>query len=465
MESDNLARLLACLGADIVTDPAELPSRSFADWSGVASARPVALIRPRTAAQVSAAVALCARLAQPLVVQGGLTGLSGGAAAQPGEAVLSLERMNRIEGVDALSGTMTVEAGATLQAVQEHAAEAGFEFALDLGARGSCTIGGNIATNAGGVRVVKYGMMRDQLLGVEAVLADGGILRNMYHMMKNNTGYDLRNLLAGSEGTLAVITRAVLRLRPRPKSVKTAWCGLDDFGDVSRFLVAARAGLGDSLSAFEVMWASFHDGILAHVPGLRSPLSGRHPFHVVIESSAMQAEGHQAEFLAFLGDCLEGGIVADASVARSGQDARDFWTIRENPEMASMLPNPVVFDISAAASSVDAMVRDCEAGVAARWPGSPFVALGHLADGNIHIVVGAPDASPATSAAVEDLIYRVVECHAGSISAEHGIGLKKKAHLHHSRTPEEIRLMQGLKAAFDPGAILGRGRIFAAPPG
>ncbi|MCG2840540.1 FAD-binding oxidoreductase [Sandaracinobacter sp. RS1-74] len=455
-----LAELQRRFGPDLVADGAASAPRQ--DWSGIAAVTPVAVLRPRGSADVAAIVRACHDLGQPLVVQGGLTGLSGGAVVQPGEAALSLERMTRIESIDPVAGTMVVEAGATLQSVQEAAAAAGFQFALDLGARGSCTIGGNIATNAGGIRVIKYGMMRDQLLGVEAVLADGRLLDNMHHMVKNNSGYDLRNLLAGSEGTLAVITRAVLRLRAVPRSVQTAWCGLPDFESVGRFLVAARATLGDGLSAFEVMWASFHDRVIAHVPGLRRPLHDNHLFHVLVESSAMQTEGHEAAFTAFLARALEEGLLTDAAIARSGQDARNFWAIRECPEMGSMIRNPVVFDISASASAVGRMLVDCESEVSANWPGSPFVALGHLGDGNIHIMVGAPDADARTHNAIEDRVCEVVERHRGSISAEHGIGLKKRRHLGHCRSELDVALMRNLKAALDPANILGRGRIFPA---
>ncbi len=457
-----VAQLQAALGASVVLPGHACADRRFADWSGVPAAVPLALIRPRTTAEVALAMAICHAAGQPVVVQGGLTGLSGGACVQPGEVALSLERMTGVESLDPVSGTMTVWAGTTLQAAQDAAEAAGLYLALDLGARGSCTIGGNIATNAGGVRVIKYGMMRDQLLGVEAVLADGRIVSDLHAMVKNNTGYDFRNLLAASEGTLAVITRAVLRLRAMPTATATAWCALPDFEAVKQFMVAARGRLAENLSAFEVMWSSFAEGILAHVPGLRRPVAGAHAFHVLIESSGTDRGQIDAAFEAFLADGLERGWLSDVAIAQSDNDARAFWAIRECPEMATMIPHPVVFDISVATGEIGELADRCEAAIAARWPASRFVALGHMGDGNIHVIVEAPDASHAAHDAVEDVIYGCVGDMHGSVSAEHGIGIKKRRVLHHSRDAVDVALMRGVKAAFDPADILGRGRLLPA---
>lgn len=457
-----LEALMDGLGREIVGDPADFPDRSFADWSGAPGAVPVALIRPRTTQEVSDALAICNRLGQPVVIQGGLTGLAGGASAQPGEVVLSTERMNSIEAIDELSATMTVQAGAKLHEVQEGAAAQGLNFALDLGARGSCTIGGNIATNAGGVRVIKYGMMREQVLGIEAVLADGRIVSNMDHMLKNNSGYDFRNLLAGSEGTLAVITRAVLRLRPAPRPLVTAWCGVDDFDSVGRLLIKARAELPDGLAAFEVMWASFYEAVITATAGVRPPLAGKHAFHVLLETSASGGDISEDAFIGFLGDCIEAGIVSDAAVAQSEREAQEFWAIRESPQMFTMMPNPVMFDISAATSRIGDMAEACQRVIATRWPDSQFAALGHMGDGNLHLLVGTPDPSQATHEEIEDAVCETVEAFAGSISAEHGIGIKKRRHLHHTRSDVDVALMRAVKTAFDPRSILGRGRIFMA---
>lgn len=462
MSEDVVAALTAALGDKVVITPDRFEARVFADYSGVAAAKPLALLRPRNTEQVSTALAICNRFGQPVAVQGGLTGMAGGANVQPGEIALTTELMTQIEAVDPVSGTMTVQAGATLDKVQRCADEHGLLFGLDLGARGSCTIGGNIATNAGGLRVIRYGMMRDQVLGVEAVLADGRVMTDLHRMVKNNAGYDFRNLMAGSEGTLGVITRAVLRLRPMPQSVLAAWCGLTDFESVSRFLTAARSRLGDRLSAFELMWASFHDAVIDHVPGVRRPLETAYPFYVLIESSAPGGDGHMDEFEAALAHCLEEGIVADAVIARSIREAESFWAIRECLEFMKHMKHLVGFDVSAASAEVGRMVEACAALVERRWPDSTFLAVGHVGDGNIHIAVDAPDGSAETHRAIEDAVCEVVESFSGSISGEHGIGFAKRRCLHHTRSKVDLEMMRSIKTALDPQGILGRERIFAS---
>lgn len=363
---EGVAALRDALGAQIVALPEEFGDRRVEDWSGIGGARPRALLRPRSTEEVSRALAICSRHGLPVVTQGGLTGLVGSANALGGEVALSLERMNRIVEIDAVSGTMTVEAGAVLQSVQDAAAAAGFYFPLDLGARGSCTIGGNLATNAGGNRVIKYGMMRDQTLGLEAVLASGEVVGGLDKMIKNNSGYDLRHLLIGSEGTLAVITRAVLRLRPRPTAVATAWCGLPDFAAVTTLLARAQAGLAAGVSAFEVMWAGYHDAVLANLPNLRAPLAGAHPFYVLLESVGTDPARHEEGFVEFLGAMLEEGVVADAAIASSEAHARDFWAIRDAPgEYPRFIPDHAAYDVSFSIAQVGEAAQRLEAGLRA----------------------------------------------------------------------------------------------------
>jgi FAD/FMN-containing dehydrogenase len=277
--------LVQALGDDLVATGPGIPDRRHGDWSGVPYSVPLALLRPRNTEQLARMLHICNELGQPVVPQGGLTGLAGGACCGSGEVAVSLERMNAIEEIDAVSGTLTAQAGCTLQAVQEAAEAAGFLFALDLGARGTCTIGGNLSTNAGGNRVIRYGTMRDQLVGVEAVLADGSVVGGLHKMVKNNTGYDLRHLLAGAEGTLGIVTRVVLKLHPQPKSVSTAWCGLPDYDAVTILLQRAKAELPGGVSAFEVMWPNYLDFMLGKVKGLRAPLSRRHAMNVLMESA------------------------------------------------------------------------------------------------------------------------------------------------------------------------------------
>lgn len=454
--------LLGELGAQVVQWPAEFGGRPVQDWSGVAAAVPVALIRPRTTAQVATALRVCHAFGQPVVTQGGLTGLVGGANALGGEVALSLERMNRILEIDRTSATMTVEAGVPLQVVQEAALDAGFYFPLDLGARGSCTIGGNLATNAGGNRVIKYGTMRDQVLGIEAVFANGDVASAMHKMIKNNSGYDLRHLLIGSEGTLGVITQAVLRLRPRPTAVATAWCALPDYEAVTKLLARSQAQLSAGVSAFEVMWAGYYDAVLENLQQLRAPLEGRHPYYVLLESVGSDPVRHAEAFEAFLGTMLEEGVVGDAALAQSQADAVAFWTIRDAPgEYPKFIPYHSAYDVSFSISEVGQAAARCERELRERWPNALVMIYGHLGDGNLHIVVDIPGANGRLHDEIDGVVYEVTREFHGSVSAEHGIGVKKKAFLGHTRSAVEIAAMRRIKASLDPRGILNPGKIFS----
>lgn len=452
--------LLAELGADVVQLPAAY-GRPLRDWSDVPAAEPVALIRPRTTGEVARALRVCHAFGQPVVTQGGLTGLVGGANALGGEVALSLSRMNRIVEIDRTSATMTVEAGVPLQVVQEAALDAGFYFPLDLGARGSCTIGGNLATNAGGNRVIRYGMMRDQVLGIEAVLANGDVTSALHKMIKNNSGYDLRHLLIGSEGTLGVITQAVLRLRPRPTAVATAWCALPDYDAVTTLLARSQAELPGGVSAFEVMWAGYYDAVLANLAHLRAPVGERHPYYVLLESVGSDPARHGEAFEAFLGRMLDEGVVGDAALAQSEADAAAFWTIRDAPgEYPKFIPHHSAFDVSFAISDVGQVAARCERQLLAQWPDALVMIYGHLGDGNLHIVVDVPGTQGRLHDEIDRVIYDVTREFHGSVSAEHGIGIKKKAFLAHTRSETEIAAMRQIKAALDPRSILNPGKIF-----
>jgi FAD/FMN-containing dehydrogenase len=453
--------LREALGAQVVALPDEFGDRRVEDWSGLPSAVPLALIRPRDTSEVAVALEICARYIQPVVTQGGLTGLVGGANVTGGEVALSLDRMDQIVEIDAVSGTMTVQAGTPLQVVQEAASAAGFYFPLDLGARGSCSIGGNLATNAGGNRVIKYGMMRDQVLGIEAVLASGAIVGGLNKMIKDNSGYDLRNLLIGSEGTLAVITRAVLRLRPKPTATATAWCGLPNFDAVTTLLRRAQAGLAPGVSAFEVMWAGYYDTVFANLDNLRAPLDSPHPFYVLLESVGTDSVRHGDAFEEFLGAMLEEGVVADAALASNEAHAQAFWAIRDAPgEYQRFIPNHAAYDVSFSIAQVGEAASRCEAQLRARWPDATIMIYGHLGDGNIHIVVDVPGLPKSGHDAIDQVIYDVTRAFRGSISAEHGIGIKKKHFLHLTRSEADVASMRAIKQALDPARILNPGKIF-----
>jgi FAD/FMN-containing dehydrogenase len=460
-QGDVIEALLAALGADVVTLPEQFGTRQVVDWSGLPGATPRAIIRPRNTEEVAAALRICNQYRQPVVTQGGLTGLVGGANLRDGELALSLERMNHIVESDRTSSTMTVEAGTPLQVVQEAALNAGLYFPLDLGARGSCTIGGNLATNAGGNRVIKYGMMRDQVLGLEAVLASGEVIGALHKMIKNNSGYDLRNLLIGSEGTLGVITRAVLRLRPRPRAVATAWCALPSYSAVTKLLEEAQAGLSAGVSAFEVMWAGYYDAVLANLPSLRAPVNERYPFYVLLESVGGDPARHTQAFEEFLGRMLEEDVVSDAALASSESDALAFWAIRDAPgEYPKFIPNHAAYDVSFSISDVGDAAERCDIGLRERWPQALVMIYGHLGDGNLHIVVDVPGAGKTLHGEIDDVVYDVTREFHGSVSAEHGIGTKKKAYLGFTRSDADVAAMHAVKAALDPQGILNPGKIF-----
>ncbi|SAK76846.1 FAD-binding oxidoreductase [Caballeronia ptereochthonis] len=457
----NVIALREALGAQVVTLPEEFGERRVEDWSGLPGATPLAIIRPRTTEEVAEALAICSKHRQGVVTQGGLTGLVGGANLLGGEVALSLERMNRIVEIDEVSATMTVEAGAPLQVVQDAASAAGFYFPLDLGARGSCTIGGNLATNAGGNRVIKYGMMRDQVLGVEAVLASGEVVGGLSKMIKNNSGYDLRHLLIGSEGTLAVITRVVLRLRPKPTATATAWCGLPDFDAVTTLLTHSQAGLAPGVSAFEVMWAGYHDTVIGNLKNLRAPLADSHPFYVLLESVGTDPVRHGEAFEEFLGGMLEEGVVSDAAIASSEAHARDFWAIRDAPgEYQRFIPNHAAYDVSFSIAQVGDAAAQCEARLRARWPEATVMTYGHLGDGNIHVVVDVPGMGKHEHDDIDRVIYDVTREFEGSISAEHGIGVKKRYFLSQCRREADIDAMRAIKQALDPQGLLNPGKVF-----
>jgi FAD/FMN-containing dehydrogenase len=460
-----VAALEAELGPGAVLAGEAVPERNRSDWSGLEPVRPLALVRPRTTAEVAAVLRLCHRHGVPAVPQGGLTGLCGGARPVPGAFALSLERLSGIEEIDPAMATMTVRAGTPLEAVQKAADEAGFLVPLDLGARGSCAIGGNLSTNAGGNRVIRYGMAREMVLGLEVVLADGTIVSNLNKMLKNNAGYDWKQLFVGSEGTLGVITRAVLRLWPKPGCTGAAFCGLPDFPAVVRLLEAARSGLGPVLSAFEVMWPRFYELITAHASGVRAPLSGRHGSYVLLEMQGTDERFDRPRFEAFLERVHEAGIVADAAVAQSETDVRAFWAIRDAVAEWNRIIGPHFgYDLGLPIDRVEAFVREAEAALEARFPGTVAVFFGHLGDSNLHVVVHVPGVAEQPYEEVTAILYGLVRRHGGTISAEHGIGTLKKPWLAHARSPEEIALMRTIKRALDPDNLLNPGKV-VGPPG
>ncbi len=427
-------------------------------WSLGASTASV-IVRPKTTQQVSELLKICHAAGVSVVTQGGKTGMVRGCVAAAGDVVLSLERMTAIESIDELGRTMTVQAGAVLQTVQERAEELGLLFPLDLGARGSATIGGNISTNAGGNRVIRYGMMRELTLGLEVVLADGTIISSMNRMLKNNAGYDLKHLFIGSEGTLGVVTRAVLRLRSFMPSQNTALVVVQEFEALAGLLKSADAGLGGRLSAYEVMWNSYYEKA-SQREGHKAPLEPGYPYYVLIETLGSDQQGDAQSFEAFLELALEKELIVDAVLAKSYAERENLWAIRDNIESMLALWPLSVFDISLSIDQMPGYLDKISAQFKAKWPDTFAQAVfGHLGDCNLHLVISVGSEEPAVRQQVEEIVYSALKSRGGSISAEHGIGLEKRDYLRYSRSEAEIALMRSLKSMLDPKGILNPGKV------
>ena len=434
-----------------------------ADFMGLTTCLAKAIVRPASTAELSAVMKLCHAAGQVVVPAGGNTGLVHGNVCQPDDIQISLERMRGIEAIDPVGRTMIVGAGCPVQAAQEAAAVQGLKFAVDWGARGSATIGGGIATNAGGNSVVRYGMMRDNVLGLEAVLADGTVISSMNVLLKNNAAYDLKQLFIGSEGTLGIVTRAVLKLHAAPLSTNTALLALESFEAVQRLFVQAGRRLGGMLTSFEVMWASFYEPIAIASGRHNPPLPGGHACYVIIEASGTDPERDGDLFEAVLGEVLEQGIAADAVIAASQTQAAQIWAIRDDIEALFGYAMPsVTFDISLPIVTMDSYVRELEVSArAALGETTKLIVFGHIGDGNLHILLGAQPFTAETKHRIEELVYSGLPPHGGSISAEHGIGLEKRDWLHITRSAEEVALMRTLKAALDPKNLLNPGKVLA----
>jgi FAD/FMN-containing dehydrogenase len=459
--TDLVARLQQAVGADIVHGPDEADfARHRADFQyrmeDAVSLLGVAY--PRTTDQVSKILAICNEEGVPVIPQGGLTGFAGGAVAIVPSLILSLERMRAIEELDPIGRTITVGAGVALETVQQAADEAGFFFPLDLGARGSAQVGGNAATNAGGNRVLRYGMMRESILGLEAVLADGTVISAMNVMLKNNAGYDLKHLFIGSEGTLGIITRLVLRLFPKPTSVSTGLLAVADVDAALALLREVNSAFAGSLSAFEVMWPEFYT-LGTDALSRRPPLQHGYGVYILIETLGTEPDRDTERFEEVIGGLIEKGLVEDAVIAQSEGQRLELWGIRDVPgEFPKVFWPQISFDVSLPATKMASFVPAVRAAMEARWPGSQTLFFGHIADSNLHISIKVPE-EPLPIHAIDELVYAEVGRVGGSVSAEHGIGLLKRDYLHHSRTPAELALMRHLKASLDPKGILNPGKV------
>lgn len=425
------------------------------------------VVAPGSTAEVSAVLSLCHETATPVVPQGGNTGLVGGQTpdASGTAIVLSLGRMNRLREIDLASNTMIVEAGMILARAQEEAEHAGRLFPLSLAAEGSCTIGGNLSTNAGGTAVIAYGSARDLVTGLEVVLADGRILADLSKLRKDNTGYDLKHLFMGSEGTLGIITAAVLKLYPKPRSIETAFIGLASPTNALRLLDLAREMTGGEITAFELIPRIGLDFVLAHGQGLRDPLATSHGWYALLELSSQSREGLQQRLLALLEAAVTAGTIEDAAIAASIDQRNEFWRLREElSEAQKPEGGSIKHDISVPIARIPAFLAEVEKSLAAAVPGCRLVAFGHLGDGNIHCNVSQPvGADKAAFLArwdeINAIVHAIVAANEGSISAEHGIGQLKRALLPQVKDAVALAVMRDLKRTLDPKGILNPGKV------
>jgi FAD/FMN-containing dehydrogenase len=433
------------------------------DWTKSFPAKPAAILLPSTTAEISAILKHCNDHKIAVVPSGGRTGLAGAAVAPNGEVVVSMNRFNKIEHVDTAGMTIRTQAGVTTQALQEAAREAGLFFPVDLAAKGSCQIGGNIATNAGGVKLIRYGGTREQLLGLEVVLPSGEVLDMNTGLRKNNTGYDLKQLFVGSEGTLGIVTRATLKLMPPPRNVQLSVMAAKSFTDIPKILGVCNLE-GVTITAFEFFTRKAHEIVLKHTPGARSPFNELSPFYVLLEVEEGHAGGGVMEGL--LEKIFEHELITDAVIATSSAQFKDLWGLRENiTESISAHGHVRKNDISLAIDQLDGFIKDLEREIVDAPEDIELVIFGHIGDGNLHINYVGPKTGDFVTfqkkaRVVEEGIFRLIASYKGSISAEHGIGLLKKHDLHFSRSPAEIAIMKQMKGIFDPKGIMNPGKIF-----
>ena len=462
-----LETLRAAVGpAQVLTD-GDLSAYEL-DWRQRYRGRALAVVRPGSTAEVAAVVKACAAFGTSLVPQGGNTGLVGGSVpdASGTQVLLNLSRLNRIRAIDAANLTMTVDAGCVLQAVQEAAAERGLLFPLSLAAEGSCTVGGNLATNAGGTQVLRYGNARELCLGLEVVTAEGEVWDSLSGLRKDNTGYDLRDLFVGSEGTLGVITAATLKLFPQPAAMSTALATLPSLQAAVDLLALAQSRLGPGLTAFEVMSAFSLELVRRHFAQLTQPLPAA-PWTVLLEQSDCEGQAHaQALFEALLEAALERGLIDDAAVASSQHQSQAMWHLRESIPLAQSQEGlNIKHDIALPISRVAAFVAQTDVALEQAFAGVRLVNFGHLGDGNLHYNVQAPAGTDAAAflrereAAVNRLVYDAVSSFGGSISAEHGIGALKRDELAARKSPVALKLMRAIKQALDPAGRMNPGRL------
>ena len=465
--SDIFARLKAVVGEKGFTEDPNDIAPHLEEWRSKYHGRSSLMLKPASTAEISALLSICHETGTAIVPQGGNTGLVGGQIPFHGEVLLSLQRMRSIRVLDAPGMTMTVEAGLVLAEAQAAAAGAGLIFPLTLGSEGSCTIGGNISTNAGGNHVLRYGMMRALVLGLEVVLADGRVLPMLKTLHKDNSGYDLKQIFIGSEGTLGVVTAATLRLFARPAQSVVAFVAVPSPAAALALLGHMQARTGGLLSAFELISRQAMDLLLRHIPGVRDPLDQPSPWYVLVEVSGGGGAGLDDQVQAALADAMAQNFVTDAIIAHNQAQAKSFWHLRESiSESQKREGASIKHDISVPVAAIPAFIETATAAVLAKFPGARPVTFGHLGDGNLHFNFNAPPGGDEAFLAEWDemqlTVHDIVKEFGGSISAEHGIGTMKRDLLLRYKSTEELDAMRALKSAFDPKNILNPGKV--VPP-
>ena len=464
MSADFFAELRKVVGAARVLTSAADVAPYCTDWRGRYTGQASCVVLPGTTEEVSAVVRICAGVGTAIVPQGGNTGLCGGATPTGGEVLIVLTRLNRVRAVDADNNSITVEAGCTLHAVQQAAQEIDRLFPLSLAAEGSATIGGNLATNAGGVQVLRYGNARELTLGLEVVLADGRIWNGLRALRKDNTGYDLKHLFIGAEGTLGLITAATLKLFPRPRTHAVAWVAVPDPGAAVRLLGRLRDAAGDNVTAFEIVGRPALELVLRHIPDARDPLAGKPAWQVLIELSAAR-DDLAATLEMTLQNAAQDGVIGDAVLAASEAQTVALWALRENVSEAQKIEGvSIKHDIAVPVSRIAEFIARADAALLAGFPQVRIVCFGHIGDGNLHYNLSRPDAQSnagfiAQTESVNRIVHDLVNELGGSISAEHGLGQLKREEVLRYKSGTEMDMMRAVKAALDPRGLMNPGKL------
>lgn len=466
--NDVVGALAGAVGMSHVIHDAAAMVPYLTDWRGRYTGRAIAVVKPGNTREAADVVRICASARVPMVPQGGNTGLCGGATplADGESVVISMARMNRIRAVDGANNALVAEAGCTLAVVQQAAEAASRLFPLSLASEGSCLVGGNISTNAGGVQVLRYGNMRELVLGVEVVLPDGRIWDGLRALRKDNTGYDLKQLFIGAEGTLGIVTAAALKLFPRPRSSATAWVAVPDPQAAVALLALLRDRCGERVNAFELVGRPALELVLRHIPAMRAPLAGAHDWHVLVEvADALDGAALDDMLERAIAGAIETGLAVDGAVASSLGQARALWSLRENISEAQKIEGvSIKHDVSVPVSRIPEFLQRARAALTAIWPDVRIVAFGHIGDGNLHYNLSMPGAVDnagfvARTGEVNRIVHDLVAALNGSISAEHGIGQLKRDENARYKSDVELDLMWTVKRALDPHGLMNPGKV------